>query len=88
MRTAAGHLTRSQPAAPNAAARVFAMPKMKTNKAVAKRVRVTAKGKLKRGRPLGRHLKSSKSPKRKRALRKSRTVSRGFAKHAKALLGL
>jgi large subunit ribosomal protein L35 len=62
--------------------------KMKTNKAVAKRVRVSAKGKLWRRRPLAGHLKSRKSPKRIRALRKGRPVAKGFAKHAKKLLGL
>ena len=64
------------------------MPKMKTNKAVAKRIKVTGRGKLLRGRPLTSHLKSRKSPKRLRALRKSRTVSKGFAKHAKRMLGI
>ncbi len=64
------------------------MPKMKTNKAVAKRVKVTGKGKLKRGRPMGSHLKSRKNAKRIRALRKSRDVSKGFTKHAKRMLGI
>ena len=64
------------------------MPKMKTNKAVAKRVKVTGKGKIKRGRPSTSHLKSNKSSKRTRALRKSRTVSKGFTKHAKRMLGI
>ncbi len=64
------------------------MPKMKTNKAVAKRIKVTARGKLKRRRPLAGHLKSRKSPKRVRNLRKARDVSKGFRKHAKRLLGL
>jgi large subunit ribosomal protein L35 len=64
------------------------MPKMKTSKAVAKRVKVTGKGKVKRGRPLGGHLKSRKSPKRVRALRQRRNVSKGFAKQAKKLLGI
>ena len=64
------------------------MPKMKTNKAVAKRIKVTARGKLKRGRPLGGHLKSRKSPKRVRALRQRRDVSKGFAKQARKMLGL
>ena len=64
------------------------MPKMKINKAVAKRIKVTGKGKLMRRRPLGGHLKSSKSPKRIRNLRKSRPLSKGFAKHARRKLGL
>ena len=64
------------------------MPKMKTNKSVAKRIKVTGKGKLRRGRPLGGHLKSRKTAKRIRNLRKRRDVSKGFTKHAKRMLGL
>ncbi len=64
------------------------MPKMKTNKAVAKRIKVTARGKLKRHRPMAGHLKSTKSAKRIRNLRKSRLLSKGFAKHAMRLMGL
>ncbi len=64
------------------------MPKMKTNKAVAARLKVTGRGKLMRGRPLRGHLKSRKSPKRLRGLRQPRTVSKGFAKHAKRMMGL
>ena len=64
------------------------MPKMKTNKAVAKRVKVTGTGKIRRGRPLTSPLKSSKSSKRSRALRKSREVSKGFSKHARRMLGI
>ena len=64
------------------------MPKMKTRKAVAKRVKVTGRGKLRRHRPLTSHLRSRKSPKRLRNLRKSRLVSKGFGKHAKQALGI
>ena len=64
------------------------MPKMKTRKAIVKRVKVTARGKIKRHRPLTGHLKSSKSPKRRRNLRKTRLVSKGFARQAKKHLGL
>ncbi|MHC4984200.1 MAG: 50S ribosomal protein L35 [Planctomycetota bacterium] len=53
---------------------------MKTRKAVAKRVKVTARGKMLRRRRGGRHLKSGKSPKRIRRFRRparlSATVSR------------
>ena len=69
-------------------ARVILMPKMKTNKAVAKRIKVTARGKLKRRRPMAGHLKSSKSPKRIRALRGSKLLSKGFAKQARRKLGI
>ena len=64
------------------------MPKMKTNKAVAKRIKVTARGKLLRHRAGAGHLKSVKSPKRLRRLRKATSLSRGFAKHARRLLGI
>lgn len=46
------------------------MPKMKTNKAAAKRLRRTGTGKLRRYREGKRHLASCKSTKRKRNLRK------------------
>jgi large subunit ribosomal protein L35 len=64
------------------------MPKMKTNKAVAKRIKVTGTGKLVRHRPMGGHLKSRKSPKRIRGLRQRRLVSRGFSRVARKLLGI
>ncbi len=64
------------------------MPKMKTSKAVAKRIKVTARGKLRRRRPLAGHLKSRKSAKRIRNLRKSRELSKGFQKHARRMMGL
>lgn len=64
------------------------MPKMKTNKAIAKRVKVTGTGKLKRHRTGGGHLKSVKSSKRLRRLRKQTDVSTAFAKHARRLLGI
>ena len=64
------------------------MPKMKTNKAVAKRVKVTARGKLMRHRPGAGHLKSRKSPKRLRRMRSRAAIPAGFAKHVRNLLGI
>ena len=64
------------------------MPKLKTNKALAKRVKVTATGKVMRYRAGGGHLKSRKSPKRIRRFRKETELSPAFAKHAKRMLGL
>jgi len=61
---------------------------MKTNKSVAKRVRLTARGKLLRHRAGAGHLKSRKSNKRLRKLRKACLVAPRFAKQAKAMLGL
>ena len=64
------------------------MPKMKTNKSVAKRVKVTGSGKIKRRSPGAGHLKSRKSPKRLRGFRKVKDVSKGFARQARTLLGI
>jgi large subunit ribosomal protein L35 len=50
------------------------MPKKKTNKTAAKRVRRTATGKLVFSRPSHKHLLSSKSRKRKRHLRRPKTA--------------
>jgi large subunit ribosomal protein L35 len=47
------------------------MPKMKTKRSAAKRLKRTASGKLKRHRGWKRHLLESKSPKRKRRLRQA-----------------
>ena len=44
------------------------MPKLKTHKGAAKRVRLTATGKIKRGHSHGRHILTKKSNKRKRQL--------------------
>jgi large subunit ribosomal protein L35 len=46
------------------------MPKMKTNKSVRKRFRITGTGKLKRNQANKRHLLSGRTAKRKRQLRK------------------
>ena len=44
------------------------MPKLKTHKGAAKRFRITATGKIKRGHAFARHILTSKTPKRKRNL--------------------
>ena len=44
------------------------MPKLKTHKGAAKRVRLTANGKVKRGHSHARHILTKKSTKRKRHL--------------------
>jgi large subunit ribosomal protein L35 len=51
------------------------MPKMKTKRAAAKRLKRTASGKLKRHSGWKRHLLESKTPKRKRQLRKALLVA-------------
>jgi large subunit ribosomal protein L35 len=62
------------------------MPKIKTNRSAAKRLRKTGTGKLRRSRAFARHLLSSKSPKRKRHLRKSAILIKGDEKKMKRLL--
>lgn len=63
------------------------MPKLKTNKALAKRVRVSKTGKILRKHSGKSHLNSSLSPKRRRQLRKTAQVAAGFRKRIKRALG-
>lgn len=50
------------------------MPKMKTNRAAAKRFKATASGKIKRSKAYARHILTSKTTKRKRDLRSATMV--------------
>lgn len=59
------------------------MPKLKTRKAIAKRFRLSKKGKIKRSKAFRGHIKTKKSSKRKRSLRKTALVSKGDAKRMK-----
>jgi large subunit ribosomal protein L35 len=52
------------------------MPKMKTNRAAAKRLKRTAKGKLKRFKANHSHILTKKSRKRKRRLRSADLVAK------------
>jgi large subunit ribosomal protein L35 len=65
-----------------------AVPKMKTVKAIKARVRVTANGKLKRGRPGRRHLLSGKTSKRKRQLRRAAMSDHFHEKVYSRLMGV
>ncbi len=56
------------------------MPKLKTHRGAAKRVKRTASGKFKRHHAYHSHILSKKSTKRKRRLRSSVIVSPGDAK--------
>lgn len=51
------------------------MPKLKTNRGVSKRVRKTASGRLKRRHAFRSHIAITKSPKRKRQLRRSTVIA-------------
>ena len=62
------------------------MPKMKTHKGVKKRLRLSAKGKVRHKRPNAGHLMSGKSGNRCRALRKTRTLEGAVAKRIKTAL--
>ena len=64
------------------------MPKLKTNKGAAKRLRVTKSGHLKRGSPGTRHLKRRKNAKRLRRLRKSKLIAKVDERRMRRLLGL
>ncbi len=62
------------------------MPKIKTHRGVAKRMKITARGKVKRSRAFHSHLLSSKSPKRKRNLSKGALVHSTQARTIKSLM--
>jgi large subunit ribosomal protein L35 len=62
------------------------MPKLKTHRGMAKRVKVTGTGKIKRSRAFHSHLLSSKSPKRKRNLAKAAIVHSTNEKNIKKLV--
>ena len=62
------------------------MPKMKTNRGAAKRFKRTGTGKIKRASAFRSHILSSKTTKRKRNLRRSKTMASGDAKRIKTLL--
>jgi large subunit ribosomal protein L35 len=62
------------------------MPKVKTHRGLAKRVKVTATGKIKRGKAYHSHLLSSKSPKEKARLSKADTVHPTDAKRIRSLI--
>ncbi|MDD5070254.1 MAG: 50S ribosomal protein L35 [Candidatus Omnitrophica bacterium] len=62
------------------------MPKVKTKKAIAKRVKVTKSGKVTRSNAGKRHLLSTKTSKRKRQLKRKSPVSDGEMKLMKTAL--
>ncbi len=62
------------------------MPKMKTHRGTAKRVKRTGTGKLKRMRAYKSHILTKKTKKRKRRLRKATLISTADAKRIDRLL--
>ena len=64
------------------------MPKLKTRKGVAKRFKITGKGKLKRSHAYAGHIMTKKSTKQKRGLRKSGLVNSSDVPRMKRMLGV
>jgi len=62
------------------------MPKMKSNRAAAKRFRFTGSGKIKRAKAYKSHILTKKTPKRKRNLRQTTTVDASNERKIKRLL--
>ena len=62
------------------------MPKIKTNRAAAKRFKKTATGKLKRNKAYKSHISTTKSTKRKRNLRQSTITGARNVKNMKKVL--
>jgi large subunit ribosomal protein L35 len=62
------------------------MPKMKSNRAAAKRFKVTASGKIKREKAYKSHILTKKTTKRKRNLRTATLVSDGDSKRVKRMI--
>ncbi|MCF8043600.1 MAG: 50S ribosomal protein L35 [Desulfarculaceae bacterium] len=62
------------------------MPKIKTNRAAAKRFKATGSGRIKRNKAYSSHILTSKTTKRKRGLRKSGLVDKTNERGIKRLL--
>ena len=64
------------------------MPKMKTHKGTAKRVKITGSGKIVRERAFGNHILAKKSKARKRNMKTSAVVGGKIEKNIKKALGV
>ena len=73
-------------AAPESAAKEPTVPKMKTNRAAAKRFRISGSGRVRRSKGGGNHGMQEKSRKRLRRLRNNDMVSKSFEKRIKLML--
>lgn len=62
------------------------MPKMKTHRGLAKRIKVTGTGEFKRHSAFTSHILTKKTPKRKRNLRKASLVSKSDMKRIRTLM--
>ena len=61
--------------------------KMKTNRSARKRFKLTKSGKVKRNKAFKSHLKTAKSPKQIRRLRKAVICTKGDARVARIMIG-
>ena len=64
------------------------MPKLKTHKGTAKRMKVTKTGKVTRRRAFKNHMLSKKSKSRKRAIKSTGEITGGMARNVKRALGV
>ena len=64
------------------------MPKLKTHKGTAKRIKITGSGKITRERAYGNHILAKKSKARKRNMKTAAFVSGKIKKNIKTALGV
>ena len=64
------------------------MPKLKTHKGTAKRVKLTGSGKISRERAFGNHILAKKSKARKRNIKTSALIEGKIKKNVKKALGV
>ena len=64
------------------------MPKLKTHKGTAKRIKVTGSGKITRERAFGNHILAKKSKARKRNMKTDAVVNGKIKKNIKTALGV
>ena len=64
------------------------MPKLKTHKGTAKRVKITGSGKISRERAFGNHILAKKSKARKRNMKTAAMVTGKIKKNIKTALGV
>ena len=64
------------------------MPKLKTHKGTAKRIKIPGSGKLVRGRAYGNHILAKKSKARKRNMKTAAVINGKIKKNVKTALGV
>ena len=64
------------------------MPKLKTHKGTAKRIKITGSGKISRERAFGNHILAKKSKARKRNMKTAAMINSKIKKNIKTALGV